>query len=148
MAAMCELINRHRLLKNWGVMEASEAEPIAKVWVEFLNNYGVPATAYRALYDRAVESRSMLIQNGKEAGELTAESLLACWTGANGLRAELEAERIKRGRTLTGNAQSQCPKCYGTGFEYAKDSSGREIGIKGRCDHIFEHIFEEVNTND
>lgn len=108
---------------------------IAVVWIDFLDRYGIPAECYERLYARAVDARIARIRDGKDAGELTAEALVACWTGPNGLKAEIEAERIEAGRTLTGYAETQCKKCFGSNFEYVFDDAGRTTGIKGRCNH-------------
>lgn len=137
---MASLINRHRMLKNWSILEADRCEMIATVWIDFLDRYGIPAEAYEALYARATDARISKIREGKDAGELTAEALVAVWTGPNGLKAELEAKRVEAGRFLTGNAQTQCPKCFGSGFEYLKDDAGRTLGVKGRCDHSAEEF--------
>jgi len=122
-------------LKNWSILEAAEAEIIGLVWIGFLDDYGIPADAYERLYRRAVDARIARIRDGRDAGDLTAEALVACWTGPNGLKAEIEAERVKAGRTLTANAETQCPKCFGSNFEYLFDEAGKPAGVKGRCDH-------------
>ena len=116
-------------------MEADDAEPVARVWIEFLDRYEVPAAAYPALYDRAVDALIRMIQNGKDPGELTAETILAGWIGENGLRAELERKRIEEKRYLPDTAASACPRCFGLGWEYIYSAEGKKEGARPKCKH-------------
>lgn len=133
-AAALSVINKYRIGRGWGAIAPDIAEETALVWIEQLDRYGIPAECYEALYRRTVDARVAKRQQGQPVADLTAEDLIASWTGANGLQAEMRAREIERGRTLTADAASQCPKCYGSGWEYVREN-GRDIGVKGRCAH-------------
>lgn len=134
-AALFTVINKARMLNGWGAAKRGDLDATIRVWFEAFTSFGIPADAYDALYKRAIEVRANELQRGNAPPTFGAELMISCWTGANGLRAEIEERRVRDGRTLTENAASQCPKCFGSGYEYLFDEKGRTQGIVGKCDH-------------
>jgi len=103
-----------------------------QTWFEILQTEKVPAEQYDALYRRACNYQAFIIQQGKEAPDMSAQLMLAQWIGGNGLRAELERERIESGKYLPSNAESVCKHCNGSGFREVID--GKYKGVK-KCNH-------------
>lgn len=133
--AIFSVINLSRKTLGWGMKSADDLKAEIAVWAVTFNDYGIPPKHLEALWKRARDLRISYVQQGKDIPDFTAELLAACWIGANGLKAELEQARINAGRTLTANAASQCPKCFGSGKEFLFDEKGRTQGIVGKCDH-------------
>lgn len=123
------------MLNGWGAAKRGDLDATIRVWFEAFTSFRIPADAYDALYKRAIEVRANELQRGNTPPTFGAELMISCWTGANGLRAEIEERRVRDGRTLTENAASQCVKCFGSGHEYMFDEKGRTYGVVGKCDH-------------
>lgn len=123
------------MCNGWTSRTAQELDPTIRVWHEMFAAHRIPPTAYDRLYRRAFDARAGALQAGKEPPPLSAELIVAQWTGPNGVRAELEQELVSAGRTLSENAASQCPYCKGSGFREVRDQQGRVIGVKRGCDH-------------
>lgn len=120
------------MLNGWAAIPAKELDSVIRVWFEALSRYKIPAHQFERLYFRAVDTRQTFLANGKEPPTFNAELLISSWTGVNGLRAELEQEEIRRGRTLTQSAESVCKYCNSSGFREVM--SGDYKGVI-RCNH-------------
>ena len=130
MRAVCAVINKIRIAKGWSVLNASDAEIHAIVWLEVLNHAGVPFTAYDALYQRAMQTKARKMAMGEKEIDLTPEFLVSLWIGENGLGKELaEAQGVK---ALPENAETVCKHCDGTGWRRVKDENYRGVA---KCDH-------------
>lgn len=134
-AALFSIINKVRMLNGWAPKTAQELDSTIRIWYEALLYYEIPSNCYDRLYFRAIDTRQTFLMNGKEPPLFNAELLISSWTGANGLQAELREEEIRKCKTLTENASSQCPYCYGTGHRYKFDENGNRLGIMGKCNH-------------
>lgn len=134
-AAIFSIINLSRGSLGWSLKSAAELDEQIQVWARTLDEYHIPSESLERLWRRARDMRITRLQQGLEMPDFTVELLAACWVGANGLKAEMDQERIDAGRTLTGHAQSQCRKCFGAGREFMFDSNGRTLGVIGQCDH-------------
>lgn len=120
------------MLNGWQTRTAAELDATIKTWGEIFNHYKIPPAMYERLYRRAVDTRQMFLQNGKEPPPMNAELLISCWTGANGLKTELAEELVKQGKTLTANAASVCRYCSGSGWKPKQE--GNYAGVE-RCSH-------------
>lgn len=114
-------------------MVKDDSEPMALEFIKALDRYSIPFQHYRELYDRSIDLRSRRLGQGLPCDDFSADLMIACWQG---LKADLKQREIDAGRTLTGHAQSQCPKCLGTGMERLTDSQGRVV-VRAGCQHEF-----------
>lgn len=131
--ALAGIINEVRMLKAWDVLPAGKADAYARVWAKVLNIAGVEPQYYPRLYKKAIERQLYCRQKGFDVPEITADFLASQWTV---LEDEIKTERVKSGRVLTSNAESQCPRCFGLSKENIFDEqTGRILGVKGTCDH-------------
>ena len=131
MRAVCAIINKIRIAKGWSVLNASDAEISAVVWLEVLNAARVPHTAYDALYQRAMQAKARRMSMGEKDIDLTPDFLVSQWIGENGLAREM-AETQKE-RLLPENAESVCKHCFGSGWKRV-DMGDRYSGVI-KCDH-------------
>lgn len=134
-AAIFTVINLSRGTLGWGLKTAKDLDEEIKIWAFTFNDYKIPDEHLLDLWKRARDLRIARLQNGLECPDFTAELLAACWVGANGLQAELREKEIRKGRTLTANAETQCKYCFGTGRRYKFDENGKTLGIIGKCNH-------------
>lgn len=132
LTAMGDVIDRWRLNKGWNPLDNDSQMLAISSWVNVMDSEDVPASAYNELFVRALKLRASLFAQGKQPPELGVELMLACW---DSLRREIEEKRISDGRTLTASAETQCPKCFGSNFEYKFDENGNKLGIIGKCSH-------------
>lgn len=131
MRAICAVINKVRIAKGWSVLNASDAEIHAIVWLEVLNHAGVPYTAYDALYQRAMQTKARkMAMNDKEI-DITPDFLVSLWVGENGLGRELADQQSVK--ALPENAESVCKHCFGGGWKKVDMGDGYSGVIK--CDH-------------
>lgn len=126
------IIAKVRLGKGWSPNSPADQKTAAAVWLEILADALIPGEAIPELYKRANQTIQNALAAGREAPEMSANLLAAQWHG--GLRAELEQKRIDEKRYLPETAVSNCPKCFGSGFELVKDNFGYSGARK--CDHI------------
>lgn len=126
MVAACELINKVRIAKGWGVLAPEEAEVTATVWIELLDIHGIPARAYGELFKRAVSANAIKRSRGEQPAEITPEYLLGFWIGPDGLKNEM------RGDSDDDEERTNCPICSGTGWKQV--GKGKDSGVV-RCDH-------------
>lgn len=113
---------------------SKELDPTIRTWYEAFSFFDIPISAYNELYQRAFDLRQMRMRQSQNVPNMDATLLVSQWTGDHGLKAELRERQIKEGRTLTGNAKSQCPECFGTARKMVKDDTGAVIGVGGPCD--------------
>lgn len=132
MRAICAVINKIRIAKGWSVLNASDAEIHAMVWLEVLNAAKVPHNAYDALYQRAMQAKARKLSMGDKDFELTPEFLVSMWLGEHGLGEELK--RQEKRTALSQNAESICGHCYGSGFRVMEMNDGYTGAMK--CDHM------------
>lgn len=131
MRAICAVINKVRIAKGWSVLNASDAEIHAIVWLEVLNHAGVPYTAYDTLYQRAMQTKARkMAMNDKEI-DITPDFLVSLWVGENGLGRELADQQSVK--ALPENAESVCKHCFGSGWKKVDMGDGYSGVIK--CDH-------------
>lgn len=140
---MGQVLDRWRLNQGWNPWDNDTQMAAIKSYVYTLDAEQVPLTAYMELYERSLRSRVTAMQHGKQLPNFGVELMLAEWLGPHGLKKELQQREIDAGRTLTGYAESRCPKCDGTGMERVLDPQGRPTVRKG-CQH--EHIEPEEAT--
>jgi len=128
---MLAVLNRRWLANGWRVMDPADSETMALVWIELLDRDRIPYQHYDELFRRAVDLRARRLENGLKCDDFSAEMMIACWPP---LAAELHKRDIRSGRFLTPNAESDCPRCYGTGVERIIDADGKAWAKPG-CDH-------------
>lgn len=124
-----------RISKGWGILPAEDAEITALVYIEVFDRYGIPASAYGELYNRANDRRIRIMADGKPAPDITPELMVSGWVGNNGLANEIREREEAAQLRLSANAASICGNCYGTGLRYVRDEQGQTLGVSGRCDH-------------
>ena len=129
---MGDVFDRWRLNCGWNPWDNQTQMAAIASFVHTLDREGVPASAYGELYERVLQMRSTAIQSGKQVPQFGVDLMVAAWSGEWGLRNELRQREVDRGRTLTGNAESNCDMCYGTGFKMI-DRNGYSGTVK--CDH-------------
>lgn len=134
--AVGEIISRHYSLQIWTIPGPSHIEVMAKAWIEQFDRANIPMSAYHALYDRTVDLRTSRLGRGLECPEFSAELLIACWIGENGLQAEMRRKEIEKKRSLPETATSFCPRCRGTGIEYIFSADGVHLGCRPNCKHL------------
>lgn len=125
--AMMAVLNKRWLSQGWRVMDPKDAEPMAIVWIESLDEAGIPYEHYHELYQRSIGLRALRYQQGLKCDDFSVDMMISCWPG---LRQALREEQDKR--ALTVNAESQCPDCYGQGWKTV-DHGGYSAAYK--CDH-------------
>lgn len=138
-AALLLLINRARALNGWKMKDFDALEPqILSWWKEFCR-YQIPLDAYPEIFDMAFDIRMSEMGKGspKDAPIIDAPLLVSCWSRPHGIKAQRELKHIEAGRTLSGNAGSQCPRCSGTGLETVYDIDGKSLGVRAgrQCQH-------------
>lgn len=113
-------------------MDKGDAVPMALVFIKQLDRVDVPYVHYEELYHRAIGLRAKRYAQGLKCDDFSVDMMVACWTGDNGLKAELRQKEIERGRTLQANAESICNQCFGSGWRQVK--RGDYYGTE-KCDH-------------
>lgn len=134
-AALWSLINKSRMLNGWKSKTAAELNATVRVWFEIFEQYKIPVSAYNALYFRAFDLRQTRAMQGLDVPQFDATLLVSCWTGQNGLRAELEQKRIDERRYLPDTARSQCPRCHGIESVWAVETDSDGYQRARRCVH-------------
>jgi hypothetical protein len=129
------IIFRTRLAKGWNGYDRRTQDLAVQTWFEILNTEKIPPAAYDELYRRACSFQAAVIQSGREAPEMSAQLMLACWIGENGLLAEIKRHEIEARNRLPETAKSQCVRCFGTGMEYVYSASGERLGSRPGCKH-------------
>lgn len=127
---MGDVLDRWRL--NQGFNPYDEPTQLAAIasWVHVLDRDGVPANAYCELYERALRTRAMAIQNGRDIPRMGVELMIAGWLGENGLMRERQKGTNKYRDLLNEpRYEPKCDRCMDTG----KIMKGAFFGEK--CDH-------------
>ena len=101
---------------------------------------GIPYQHFDELARRAGALRARRLEQGMKCDDFSADMMVACWPA---LRADLHDRDVAAGRTLTSSAESQCPKCGGTGMERVIDSQGKYLGTRNGCRHEYEPTDEK-----
>lgn len=105
---------------------------MALVWIEALDREKIPHKYYEELYRRSVELRSRRIAQGLRCDDFSVEMMIACWPG---LVNYLNEQRVKAGRYLERNAESDCELCFGSGMrKQINERDPRRSGFVV-CDH-------------
>lgn len=86
--AMGDVLDRWRLNQGFNPYDDATQEAAIVSWVRVLDRDGIPANAYHELYERALKTRAMAIQDGRDLPRMGAELLLAGWIGNHGLNRE------------------------------------------------------------
>lgn len=144
--AIGDVLDRWRLNNGWNPWDDDSHDAASLSFVHSLDLEGVPPQHYNELYERSLRSRVAAMQNGKQLPTFGVELMIAEWLGPHGLKAALRQREIESGRVLTGNAESQCPKCFGTGVEQFRDAAGQVIGARPGCKHEFVETDEEPHA--
>jgi hypothetical protein len=145
---MGDVLDRWRLNNGWTVLDNKTQMATISTFVHELDADDVPHTLYGELYSRVLKTRVATLNDGKQVSlTFGVELMLAEWNGPNGLRAELRQREIDTGRTLTGQATSQCTKCFGTGIQTFFDDAGNVIGARPGCDHEYLEDSEPTVAN-
>lgn len=144
MAAALTIINKHRLLRQWGVLEGEDAEVMAAVWIEYFDDHGVPWRHWDDLYKMAHKRRVAAIGRGLVPADITPEALVVCWPE---LSNKIRERDIRSGRVLDEMAMSACFRCEGTGSERIyNNQTGDFLGRRSGCQHRpltdGEHLFK------
>jgi hypothetical protein len=135
-AAIFSVINLYRGWLKWQMQTAKDLDMEIKIWAEAFDEYRIPIDQYLPLLKRARDLRVSRLNSGLECPDYNSELLIACWIGESGLKKEIELNRVAKGRTLTANSETICPRCFGAGMEFRFDpETGFKIGIVGKCDH-------------
>ncbi len=121
------------MLNGWATRTAQELDPTIRTWSEAFSFYNIPVSAYPELYQRAFDLRQSKMQSTGDAPQMDATLLVSQWTGQHGLQADLKQREVTAGRTLTGNAESICALCDGTGWMKI-DPADWKAPVK-RCTH-------------
>jgi hypothetical protein len=129
---MGDVFDRWRLNCGWNPWDNATQMAAISSFVATLDRESIPASAYMELYERAIQMRTRAVQDGKALPAFGAELLLACWLGDWGLRNELRQREIDARRTLTGNAESVCRECHGSGWRTERTEG---YSIARKCDH-------------
>ncbi len=124
------IINQTRALQGWSLLPAVELEPICNIWWMEFSRFKIPPTHYQTLFQRAHDARIRHItQYGtKNAPAIDATHLIALWTGENGLASEIRRKEIATGRFLPSTAESDCDRCFGSGYETVPGKGARPCG--------------------
>ena len=112
--AMLNVLNKRWLTQGWRVMDKADAEIMAIAWIEVLDQYKVPHDQYAELYRRCLELRSRRLSNGLKCDDFSVEMMIACWPS---LAKEIHDKRVAEGKYLSSTAESDCERCYGSGYE-------------------------------
>lgn len=131
--ALGDVFDRWRLNNGWNPWDDGTQMAAITSFVHSLDREHVPASAYGELFERVLQLRAKAIQDVKSIPAFGVDLMLAAWSGEWGLRNEIKQREIAAGRTLNANAESQCQRCFGTGFETLKNAAGTEYAHK--CDH-------------
>ena len=123
--ALFAVINKVRMLNGWTTKTAQELDATIRTWAEVLNQYRIPIEHYNECYLRAVDTRQRKLQDGKEI-ELDATLLAAAWQ--SGLSREVHERRVQEKRYLTSTAESECPRCFGSGMETVPGKGAKICG--------------------
>lgn len=138
---------------TWRSRSHKENEATIAIWFDAMAPYDIPVDCYKPLLNRAIDRRQQIVRDlgPDKAPAIDAPLLISCWTGQNGMKADLERERIASGRFLPPTAASTCPRCYGTGFEEKYDIDGKKLGVKPGCKHEplveTEWLFKSKNSD-
>lgn len=116
--ALGRIIFKTRLAKGWGAYDETTQRMAVRTWYEILRD--VPVAAYEELYQRACDYQASRLRDTGQMPEMSAQLMLAQWTGQNGLKAEWRERQIKSGRVLP----DRCEDCYGTGWKHVEQTDG------------------------
>ena len=111
---MLNVLNKRWLTQGWRVMDKADAEIMAIAWIEVLDQYKVPHDQYAELYRRCLELRSRRLSNGLKCDDFSVEMMIACWPS---LAKEIHDKRVAEGKYLSSTDESDCDRCYGSGYE-------------------------------
>lgn len=127
------MINRHYVLSGWRPPKADELEIKAVIWIEELDRRRIPWQTYMELFDAA---RAWILRSVQDTGKPPDLSLvdlmIASWPSVRQTQREAE---IATGRTLPETAESDCPRCFGTGVEIIYTDAGEKLGARPGCKH-------------
>ena len=91
------------------------------VWMEAFDAARVEPNAYHELYLSAIQVRGSAIANGQTPPPFAPELFISLWPA---LKAKRERQDVESGRLLAEVAESQCPRCQGSGWEVADRGDG------------------------
>lgn len=93
---------------------AADLDAMIRTWAELFDQYKIPLAAYDELYKRAFDYRQNRLHDKGDYLNADATLLVSCW---HGLRDELKQRDVDARRFLPVTAESDCPRCFGTGME-------------------------------
>lgn len=132
--AMLDVLKSRWQTRGWHPMVKGDSEPMAIEFIRELDRHGIPWQHYRELYNRSIDLRSRRMEQGLKTDDFSVDMMIACWPS---LVTELRDREIAEGRTLTSNAETQCPNCDGTGLEKIV-IDGEVMGRRPGCRHEFD----------
>lgn len=141
---MGDVLDRWRLNQGWNPWDNTTQEMAIASWCHSLDREQIPFTAYAELYERVLRRRATAISSGRDVPKFGVELLIAEWDGEYGLRNELKRREIDARRTLTGQAKSQCIRCFGTDIETFYDENGVKLGSRPGCKHEYVETGERT----
>lgn len=103
-------------------MDEADSEPMALVWIESLDGARVPFERYAELYRRSIELRARRLAQGLKCEDFSVDMMIACWRE---LCKEIDKNMRDSGRYLPETAESDCPRCYGSGMEVVPGKGAR-----------------------
>lgn len=120
--AMQNVLNKRWLSQGWRVMDPDDSEAMAMVWIEIMDEHKIPYQHYQELYRRSIGLRAKRLEQGLKCEDFSADLLVACWPG---LVKDIEQRRIAEKRYLPDTAESDCPRCFGSGMEVVPGKGAR-----------------------
>ncbi len=70
------IVNKIRVVQGWNLLGPKETEPIAMIWAEQFERFGVEPAAYNEIVNRAIDHRLWFLRKGEKPPELTIELLV------------------------------------------------------------------------
>jgi hypothetical protein len=70
------IVNKIRVVQGWNLLPPMETEPIALIWAEQFERFGVEPAAYNEIVNRAIDHRLWFLRKGEKPPELTIELLV------------------------------------------------------------------------
>jgi hypothetical protein len=130
---MLSVLNKRWLSQGWRAMEDADAEPMALIFIEKLDEERIPYQIYGELFSRSVKLRARRMEQGLNCDDFSVDMMLACWPT---LRKEIREKEIAAKNLLPETAESQCRRCMGLGKEYVYNAEGKLLGVKQSCEHL------------
>lgn len=113
------------------MLNVEDADLMTMAWIQILDLEKIPETAYEALYNATMRRINGLVADGKKAPDFDANLMASMWKSDRDLRDRF----TPKSSYLIGSVAAGCSRCYGTGWEYVKETYPREVA-RCRCGKI------------